>query len=257
VDDAGALRVLSEAAEAVGRAISGVEDWGPSGQRPGQYKVDLVADDAALDVLHGTGLTVLSEESGLTGPSGPRPRSATGDQVPDELVVVDPIDGSTNAHRRLPFYATSLCLLDGEGPRVALVVDQASGTRYEAVRGSGARRDGQAVAPSGQTQLRDAVVGLSGFPSRWLGWAQFRTLGAASLELCYVADGSLDAFLLMGNARLYGWDYLAGLLICKEAGAGIEDLDDRELVVRDDTRRRPLATATPMLRDQLRAAIPS
>ncbi len=252
--DQAALDLLSEAAAAVRAAIARLDDWGPSGRRHGQYKVDLVADDAALAVLHGAGLVVLSEESGLSGPDA-QPPSPAGESAP--MVVVDPIDGSTNAHRRLPFYSTSLCLLDEAGPRVALVVNQATGTRYEAIRGQGARRDGIPIGPSGQRRLADAVIGLSGFPSRWLGWAQFRTLGAASLELCWVADGTLDGYLMVGQSALYGWDYLGAQLICQEAGAGVEDLDGRDLVVRDNATRRPLATATAALRDDLRRALGS
>src|SRR5580658_4869117 len=108
---------------AVRGALDVLEDWGPSGGKPGQYRLDLAADGAALPVLHGAGLAVLSEESGTTGDAG------------DLLAVIDPIDGSTNAHRGIPFYSTSICILDAEGPRVGLVVNQASGVRYAAVRG--------------------------------------------------------------------------------------------------------------------------
>ena len=62
-------------------------------------------------------------------------------------------------------------------------------------------------------------MGISGFPGRHPGWAQFRALGAASLECCAVADGVLDAYMVVGRSTLYGWDYLAGLLICREVGA--------------------------------------
>ena len=51
------------------QALDGLEDWGPAGTRPGQYRLDLAADAAALPILHGAGLAVLSEESGLTGES--------------------------------------------------------------------------------------------------------------------------------------------------------------------------------------------
>ena len=65
------------------------------------------------------------------------------------------------------------------GPRAALVVDQASGVRFEAVRGGGARVDGQPLQPSACAAMGEAVVGLSGYPPRYLGWRQFRALGAA------------------------------------------------------------------------------
>ena len=234
------LGVLDDAVQAVRQALDGLSEWGLAGTRPGQYHLDLAADGAALPILHGAGFAVLSEESGMTGESTSR-----------FLAVIDPVDGSTNAHRKIPFYATSICVLDAEGPLVGLVVNLATGTRYAAVRGGGADRDGAALKPSGCQELSSAIVGISGFPGHHPGWAQFRTLGAASLEFCAVAEGVLDAYMLVGRSTLYGWDYLAGLLICQEAGAVVVERDGAELVVRDDAPRRPIAAATSQLAAQL------
>jgi myo-inositol-1(or 4)-monophosphatase len=242
VDEVRLLQVLGEAAHAVRTALDGLDDWGPAGTRPGQYRLDLAADAAALPILHGAGLEVLSEESGKSGdPGAPL------------LAVIDPVDGSTNAHRGVPFYATSICVLDAEGPLVGLVVNQATGTHFEAVRGGGARRDGEAIAPSGCTDLSSAIVGISGFPGIHPGWAQFRTLGAAALEFCAVAEGVLDAYSVVGRSALFGWDYLAGMLVCSEVGAVTVERDGADVVVRDAVPRRPLVAATPLLAEQLLA----
>ena len=242
MDDVRLLEVLDEAVHAARAALDDLEDWGPSGGKPGQYRLDLATDAAALPVLHGAGLAVLSEESGMTG-DGP-----TG-----LLAVIDPIDGSTNAHRGVPFYSTSICVLDAEGPRVGVVTNQATGQRYAAVRSGGAEKDGLAISASGCTTLGGAIVGISGFPGLYPGWAQFRALGAASLECCAVAEGVLDAYLVVGRSTLYSWDYLAGLLICREAGAAEGERQGRDLVVRDDSRRRPIVAATHQLAEQLAA----
>jgi myo-inositol-1(or 4)-monophosphatase len=234
------LGVLDDAVQAIRQALDGLSEWGLAGTRPGQYHLDLAADGAALPILHGAGFAVLSEESGMTGESTSR-----------FLAVMDPVDGSTNAHRKIPFYATSICVLDAEGPLTGLVVNLATGTRYAAVRGGGADRDGAALKPSGCQELSSAIVGISGFPGHHPGWAQFRTLGAASLEFCAVAEGVLDAYMLVGRSTLYGWDYLAGLLICQEAGAVVVERDGAELVVRDDAPRRPIVAATSQLAAQL------
>jgi myo-inositol-1(or 4)-monophosphatase len=242
VDEAQLLRILDEAVHAVRGALDGLEDWGPAGTRPGQYRLDLAADGAAVPILHGAGLAVLSEESGVTGPaSAPL------------LAVIDPVDGSTNAHRGIPFYATSICVLDAEGPLVGVVVNQATGVRFDAVRGGGARRDGQELTPSDCTELSSAIVGISGFPGCHPGWAQFRALGAAALEFCAVAEGTLDAYSVVGGSTLFGWDYLAGLLICQEAGAVTRERDGADVVVRDAGTRRPLVAATPELAEQVLA----
>jgi myo-inositol-1(or 4)-monophosphatase len=240
VDDVRLLDVLDEAVVAVRGALDVLEDWGPSGEKPGQYRLDLAADGAALPILHGAGLAVLSEESGMTGDGGS-----------GLLAVIDPIDGSTNAHRGVPFYSTSICVLDDDGPRVGVVTNQASGVRYAAVRGEGAEKDGRAIAPSGCQELEAAIVGISGFPGRHPGWAQYRALGAASLECCAVAEGVLDAYLVVGRSTLYSWDYLAGLLICREVGVAESERDGRDLVVRDASPRRPIVAATRQLADRL------
>jgi fructose-1,6-bisphosphatase/inositol monophosphatase family enzyme len=164
---------------------------------------------------------------------------------------VDPVDGSTNAHRGIPYYSTSICVLDAEGPLVGVIVNQATGERYAAVRGQGAERGGQAVQPSGCTELEEAIVGISGFPGRHPGWAQFRALGAASLECCAVADGMLDAYMVAGRSTLYGWDYLAGLLVCQESGGAVVERDGADLVPRGASPRRPVMAATVRLAERL------
>ncbi|MGE3621906.1 MAG: inositol monophosphatase [Acidimicrobiia bacterium] len=231
------MEVLHEAATAVRAVLDRLDDWGLAGTRDGQYRSDLAADEAALAVLEGAGLGVLSEESGLRH----------GDR--EVVVVLDPVDGSTNASRDLPWYATSLCAVDPDGPRAAVVVNQADGSRFAALRGGGATLDDRPIRPSACTSLGTALVGLSGYPRRYLGWKQYRTLGAAALDLCAVASGRLDAYLDCSRDAHGSWDYLGGLLVCTEAGAVVQDAHDRDLVVVDDhdARRTPLAAATPVL----------
>jgi fructose-1,6-bisphosphatase/inositol monophosphatase family enzyme len=242
-DDA-LLELLHEVADAVASALGAVTDWGPSGQRAGQYAADLLADRAALDVLATAGVAVLSEESGLTAGTG------------DLVVVVDPLDGSTNASRGVPWFATSLCVVDADGPRAALVANQSrpGAERYWAVRGAGAHRDGAPVRPSATTDLDQALVGLSGLPPAHLGWGQFRALGAAALDLCLVASGVLDGYLDCSRDAHGVWDVAGGLLVCLEAGAVVTDLHGRDLLVLDHAARRtPIAAATVELHSQLLA----
>lgn len=243
MDPAAQLALLDEVAEAVRAALGDLDDWGPAGTRAGQYRSDLAADAAARRVLDAAGVGVLSEESGRHRPDHP------------VCVVVDPLDGSTNASRGVPWYAISLCAVDPDGPGAALVVDLVHGDRFEATRGGGARRNGRPLAPTGCTRLGDALVGLSGYPERWLGWRQFRALGAAALDLCAVAAGVTDGYVDCSWNAHGSWDYLGGMLVCQEAGAVVVDADGRDLVVLDhDARRTPVAAATPALLDELVAA---
>jgi len=240
VDALHIVQLFREVAQAVHAQIHQVEDWGLSGNRDGQYTIDVTADSVAVSLLIDAGLGVLSEESGLSG----------GDR--DLLVVVDPIDGSTNASAGLPWYATSLCALDGDGPLAALVVNQASGDTWHAVRGGGAFKNGEAIRPSGVTALGDAFITVSGLPSRHFGWRQFRCYGAAALDICAVADGTFDAFADLSVDAHGSWDYLGAFLICREAGGAVVDAHGRNLVVRGHLdRRTPVAAATPELLTEL------
>lgn len=237
------LETLRAAAAAVRSALDGLGDWGLAGTRDGQYRSDLAADDACLAVLDDAGLGWLSEESGVA--HGGR----------DVVVVVDPVDGSTNASRGIPWYATSLCAVDLDGPRAAVVVNQATGRRYEAVRGGGATVDGSSLRPTGETSLGNAIVGMSGYPNRYLGWKQFRALGAVALDLCAVAEGVLDGYLDCSPSAHGSWDYLGGSLVCAEAGVPVVDAFDRDLLTLEHAERRtPIAGATGALTSELVAA---
>jgi fructose-1,6-bisphosphatase/inositol monophosphatase family enzyme len=240
VSDEELAQLLRTAGRAVQAAIGGHRGRGLSGLRATQYHADLVADAAAIEVLAAGGLRVLSEESGSSGEG-------------DRVCVLDPIDGSTNFDRGIPYYSTSMCVLDDLGMCCSLVANLATDTWYEATRGKGATRDGQAIAPSAATGFGGSIVSFSGFPGRHGGWAQLRALGSAALELCAVADGSLDGFAVVGTAQLSPWDYLGGLLVVQEAGGTVVDLDGTELVEASASKHQLCAGGTEALARELAA----
>jgi fructose-1,6-bisphosphatase/inositol monophosphatase family enzyme len=123
---------------------------------------------------------------------------------------------------------------------------------FDASRGGGAWCDGQPITPSARTAIADAIIGLSGFPGSYLGWSQYRAFGAAALDLCLVAAGRLDGYIDCSQNAHGVWDYAGAMLVCREAGAPIEDADGRELLVLDpEARRTPVAAATPELLAEL------
>ncbi len=241
MDDADLLAVLHRTVDAVVDAFATNHNWGSSGARDDQYHSDVISDRAALAVLIDAGLRVLSEESGLGPGDGP-------------VAVLDPLDGSTNASRSLPWFATSVCVVDDDGPRASVVHDHPSGMRFDAVRGDGARRDGRLLAPRGEIALADAIVVVNGLPDRHPGWAQYRCMGAAALDLCAVADGRFDAYVDYDHDGHGPWDYLGGLLVCREVGIEVADAFGRDLVVVDhDARRTPVAAPAGLLPELLAA----
>lgn len=230
------LDVLYEAADAIAGVLTGLDDWGLAGTRAGQYHSDLAADRAAIEVLDRAGFGVLSEESGLRNHEA------------DIVVVLDPVDGSSNASRGIPWFATSLCAVDAEGPVAAVVVNLATLDRFEATRGGGARRNGEPIRPSARTVLAESIVALSGYPPVHFGWKQYRALGAAALDLCAVASGMIDGYVDCSYNAHGVWDYLGGMLVCQEAGAHVADAESRELLTMvPSDRRTPVAASTPEL----------
>lgn len=258
------LGLLRRTADSVAAALARFDEWEAGGDRPDQYRLDQVADAAALDVLDTAGVGVLSEESGL--------RRGTG----SETVIVDPVDGSTNASRRIPHYSISLCVVDASsgasaarngdavtpggraaedrrgGPDVVtpvagLVRHLVTGEEFTAIAGKGAHADGRPIGPSGCHSGERAVLGVSGLPGPDLPVWQVRVLGSAALDLCAVACGRLDAYVDL-DVSLGVWDYAAGIMICAEAGAWTGETQGRELFHLDHSRRLgPRAASTPAL----------
>ena len=245
------LTILHRAADAVVDAFVDQRDWGKSGLRHDQYVPDLVADEAVLGVLGSAGIRVLSEESGL-GPERPGERS--GHEGPDTalVAVVDPLDGSTNASLPLPWFATSLCVVDGQGPWVAVVHDHPGNRRYTAIRGRGATLDGVALTPPGPVEFSEAIVVVNGVPPSGAGWWQFRTMGSCALELCAVADGRFAGYIDFSDA-LHVWDYLGGLLVCAEVGMEAADAQNRLLTEIDHEAMRSPVVAPGALMPRLLA----
>jgi myo-inositol-1(or 4)-monophosphatase len=220
--------LLDRTADAVSLALSGLDDWGLAGTvKASQYRSDLVADAAALGVLGVAGVDIVSEESALT--------HSPGSEI---TVVIDPLDGSTNAARRLPAYAMSMCAVDADGPIASLVVELPTATRWTARRGQGAQRNGLSFETPSPESMDKAIVTLNGAAPIDLGVGQYRAFGAAAVELCHVAYGGLDGYLSCDRDGHGPWDYLGAWLVCAEAGATMLDAFGRDLVVTDPAARR-------------------
>lgn len=198
-------------------------------------KIDLSAEKALIDTLQDSGAscTLISEESGV---------KKIGSQPSNFYVTTDPVDGTTNAVRGIPFIATSIAVSKApylKDVEVALVSDLIHDITYTAKRGYGAfKNENRIQAPSTST-LEKAVIGfdLSTVEKKEfitslimvLGKTKhLRHLGANALELCYVADGITDAFIdLRGKLRVT--DIAGAYLILREAGGIMVTLEGKEL----------------------------
>jgi len=246
VDGAAVLALFASISDRAIEVVSANNDWTESGLRSGQYSIDLEMDEVCIRPLLKAGFTVLSEESG-TQRVDDRGRT-------DRTVVVDPLDGSTNASLGLPWFATSLCLVVDNIPSVAMVTNLATGDRYSATRGGGAFGGEERLQIDNEVEIGDVIVAVSGLPTHNYGWRQFRAMGASALDICAVATGAFDGFVDMGFDAHGSWDYLGALLILQEAGGVMVDALGRDLVALDHgARRTPVAAGNLKLLDHLLA----
>lgn len=190
-------------------------------------KIDEAAENALIETLqeHNIACTLISEEKGEV---------RLGAQPPQFYVTTDPLDGTTNAVRGIPFIATSIAISRKpllSAVETAAVADLLHDATYMAQKGLGAFRNYKKIATSPQATVEDAVIGvdLNTYKKHEL-TAQLdnllaktkhlRHFGANALEICYVADGTTDAFIdLRGKLRVT--DIAAAHLIVHEAGGTV------------------------------------
>ena len=246
MDDADLLDVLDAAAAAVGRASTPSSTGVAPAASRGQYDLDLAADAAAVEVLLGAGLGVLSEESRAPPPRARRlPWSST-----RSTARPTPAGG-------IPWFATSLAAVDADGLRAALVVNQATGVRYEAVRGGGAapRRRADLEPSSCRRRWPSAIVAMNGWPPRAPRLAASSERSAPPPSTCawWPTARSTATSTAPSTPRLVGLPRRDAR--AAEAGGVVADARDRPLVAARS--RRPadaVAAATPELHAAVAAA---
>ena len=186
--------------------------------------VDLVAEKSIVEILlkNNISFTIVSEETGI---------KQYGTPPNDYFITVDPIDGTNNLIRGLPFFASSIAI--SKEPCLSkvfagAVTDLNHNIIYTAEIDKGAFRNGDKITTSKADSLREAMIGLDvntvkikeivpQLTNLIRKTKHIRHFGANALELCYVADGSTEAFIdLRGKIRTT--DVAAAFLIIKEAG---------------------------------------
>jgi len=168
---------------------------------------------------------ILGEETGLTG------------QKSDYLWIVDPLDGTTNYTFRNPFFDISIGLAYKGNPILGAVLFPPQDELFYAKRGSGAYLNNSKIGVSDRKEIDDSIITfchgrdkdsvrrmIDAFSQLKVINQKVRQLGAAALELCYVANGRVDAFFMTG---MNPWDVAAGTVILREAGGTATDFQGK------------------------------
>jgi len=186
-----------------------------------KLSMDRKAEEAIVSVIRKAfpAHSILSEECGRIGQGG------------EYEWVIDPLDGTYNYFRRIPFWTTSIAVRCRGEELVGVVFDPCRDELFIAEKGSGARLGDQKLQVSGVAQLSRAVIGVAYSPKEEfmrmnaetaLSLAttvdKIRSLGSAALEIAYVACGRLDAFFEYG---IWPWDVAAGVLLVREAQGSV------------------------------------
>ena len=228
-------RAVRKAGRALVRDFGEVENLQVSVKGPGDFvsAADRRAEQTLREELQRArpGYGFLMEEGG----------EIAGDGV--HRWIIDPLDGTTNFLHSIPQFAISVAL-ERVGDIVAgLVYNPVQDEMYWAERGHGAFLNDRRLRVSGRANLGEALVG-TGIPFQTRGdhpaylrqlaavmarTAGVRRMGAAALDLAYVAAGRLDGFFEYG---LNPWDIAAGALLVREAGGFVEDIDGRQNAIK-------------------------
>ncbi|TPK54885.1 inositol monophosphatase [Mesorhizobium sp. B2-4-19] len=227
------LNVMVQAAMKAGRSLSRdfgeVQNLQVSLKGPGDYvsQADRKAEDIIFAELSKArpGYGFLMEE-----------RGAVEGEDSQHRWIVDPLDGTTNFLHGIPLFAVSIAL-ERQGQIVAGVIyNPAMDELYTTERGGGAFMNDRRLRVAGRAKLVDTVIGC-GMPHLGRGHhgnflvelrnvmaevSGVRRLGSAALDLAYVAAGRMDGFWETG---LSAWDIAAGLLLIREAGGFVSDMD--------------------------------
>jgi len=176
---------------------------------------------------------ILAEEHGLVGES-------------EHCWFIDPLDGTTNFAHGIPIFVISLAFAQGSQPLLGVIYDPMRDELFHATIDGGAWLNDRRLHVSAATTLNESLL-ATGFPydirtnpdnnldhfARLILQSRgVRRLGAAALDLAYVASGRYDGYWEM---RLWPWDWGAGLLMVKEAGGLVTRIDGGEEVFAEPT----------------------
>ena len=173
---------------------------------------DLKAEKIIIEELkkNRPNYSIISEENGIENNKDPK-----------NTWIIDPIDGTVNFLHGIPHFAISIALKSNNEIVSGLIFDPIKNEMFYAEKNSGSYYNNQRIRVSKKTQLNECLFATSGIIDNNLDF-QFRKSGSAALDMAYVASGRYDGYF---QDDLNLWDIAAGIIIVKEAGGIINEIN--------------------------------
>tara|TARA_B100000035_G_C20954124_1_gene533334 strand:+ start:189 stop:959 length:771 start_codon:yes stop_codon:yes gene_type:complete len=227
-----ALRAARKAGDFMLRAMDRPEEFDIETKAPNDFvsNIDKTAEAIIVDQIRETypDHAIIGEEFGAKSGNS------------EFTWIIDPLDGTLNFLQGIPHFAISIGIMKGRHHEHGIIYDPVRGEEFIASRGSGAQLNGKRIRVSARSKLEDCVlatglppgsvenrldeymVGLKDLTGSCRG---IRRAGSAALDLAYVAAGRTDGFWEMGLSQ---WDIAAGIVLVREAGGFVSDLEGGE-----------------------------
>ena len=164
--------------------------------------------------------------------------SFKGGELPENTIYIDPIDGTTNFVHKFPHLAISIGIWENNNPKEAIVYNPILNEFFSAKAGEGSYLNNKKISVTNEESLQNSII-ATGFPyvkhemGKEYWWVidsitkllpkirDIRRLGAAAIDLCYLAQGKVNGFY---EVNLQPWDVAAGILIVEEAGGKVSGI---------------------------------
>ena len=208
------IRACEKASKILIRDFGEIEKLQVSKKGPADFvtNADLKAEKIILDELKNARphYSIISEESGIAN-----------NKDKNNTWIIDPIDGTVNFLHGIPHFAISIALKSKDEIVSGLIFDPIKNEMFFAEKDNGAFFNNQRIRVSKKNQINDCLFVTGGKIENHPD-LQYRKTGSAALDMAYVAAGRYDGYF---QYNLNLWDIAAGIIIVKEAGGVLNEID--------------------------------
>ncbi len=211
-------------------------------EKASDHDVKILADRISEELIveqlrRGSNIKIFSEESGYVDGNNGKGEKENKSEL---FWIIDPLDGSLNYHKNIPFCCVSIALYKGKNAILGVVYDFVHDELFNGIVGEGAWLNQHPINTSLVCEISDAVLGtgfpvntdfssgaVSNFVAQIQQYRKVRLLGSAAISLCFVACGRLDSYQ---EENIMFWDIAAGCALVESAGGKVHfDIKNEEI----------------------------